>query len=140
MQQDAEANAQGNLAPPAASNPTSSTPRKPSNGTWTQSTVYTAAQFGYALDPALEAQIFTISHQRLVGMRQLTLSRQRRDLNAALYALQDAHLDLHAARERTRLTEMMLQNASENADIFALQENKKESEAAAWAQQVLGSL
>ena len=99
---------------------------------------YTPADFHFALNPALEAKIYTSSHARLTAHRGLTLSRARRELHAALESLRDAQLELHAARERSKATEKMLQDAGESADIFALNESKREAENAAWAARVLG--
>ena len=99
---------------------------------------YTASDFHFALNPTLEAKIYTSSHARLTAHRGLTLSRARRELHAALESLRDAQLELHAAKERSKATEKMLQDAGESADIFALNESKREAQNAAWAARVLG--
>ncbi|KDN52251.1 hypothetical protein K437DRAFT_254442 [Tilletiaria anomala UBC 951] len=101
---------------------------------------YEPLQFAYALNPSLEAQIYRLAHKRLASLREITCSKKRSELNAALYSLKDIETELQAARERTKATDMQLQNASESADVFALEANKREAEAATWSTQMMRSI
>lgn len=100
---------------------------------------YTANDFA-SPHAALEAAAANASSARLVGLKDLYSSPLLGEAVHHLLSLEKTEREVSAARERARAVELAVQKASEDADLFALEQNRAEAEFREWAAEISSSL
>lgn len=94
---------------------------------------YTEAHFSHSSHATLEAKAANASLQRLTGLHNLYASTAFGHAVHSLQSLNKAEREVRVARDRAAAADLAVQNVSEDADLFALEQKRSEAVFQRWA-------